>query len=183
MGRIIVDADASPPTSSLFLLSCARRLSRRRLLQHSRVYWSSIVPPIGSATKIAGRLVCQRSILPHHTEHSAFLYQPCCLYSFSLPALSPSELTEQRPFHLSPSRCSNVLVPRPSAVCAFIIRAMTRLAHYCPTQIVLDSDLGELVLYFFRILPRLHLPFCSRERKRNGNGKTKTGELLLLLVS
>ena len=30
-----------------------------------------------------------------------------------------------------------------------MLRAMTRYPRYCPTRTVLQSDLGELILYFF----------------------------------
>lgn len=71
------------------------------------------------------------------------------LYPFSLMPVLPSELSAQPPSHLSPSRCSNILVPRPSAACAFLLRAMTKYPRFCYTRTVLQSNLEELVLYFF----------------------------------
>jgi hypothetical protein len=102
--------------------------------------------PSGSTAEDRRRLVCQTSHLPYYTEHSAL---PHHLYPFSLAAFSPYELSEQRSSHLSPSRCSNILVSTPSVVCAFIVRTMVKYPRYYSTRTVLDSDLGELVLYFF----------------------------------
>jgi hypothetical protein len=71
------------------------------------------------------------------------------LYPSSIAAFSRSELSEHRLFHLSHSRCSNILVPRPSAICAFIIRIMTQYPQYCSTRTVLNNCLTDLVICFF----------------------------------
>jgi hypothetical protein len=71
------------------------------------------------------------------------------LYPFSLAAFSHSELTKQQPSYISHSQCSSILVPRPSAVCAFIIRTMTKYPQYCSTRTVLNSYLADLVVFFF----------------------------------
>ncbi|KAM6494250.1 hypothetical protein JOM56_010611 [Amanita muscaria] len=83
-----------------------------------------------------------RSTLPPVISHIV-------LYPFSLMPVLPSELSAQPPSHLSPSRCSNILVPRPSAACAFLLRAITKYPRFCYTRTVLQSNLEELVLYFF----------------------------------
>jgi len=106
-------------------------------------------PPSDLALESQGDLYARGRFYRITRSTQPFSINCIALYPFSLPAFSRSELSEQRPFHLSPSRCSSILVPRPSAVCAFIIRTMAKYPQYCQTRRVLDNELGELVLYFF----------------------------------
>jgi hypothetical protein len=70
------------------------------------------------------------------------------LYPLSFSSFSLSELTPApRLTSLASPRCHTVLVPRPSAVYASILRMMLRYKQYCPTRSVLKSDLSELIGY------------------------------------
>lgn len=69
------------------------------------------------------------------------------LYPMSFSTLSPADLIEQTPFHIQPSRCSKILVPRPPAVFSSLIRLLASYPEYCCTRTNICSDLSELVGY------------------------------------
>ncbi|KAJ3503261.1 hypothetical protein NLJ89_g8510 [Agrocybe chaxingu] len=72
------------------------------------------------------------------------------LFPLSFSTLLSSELERKPPHHLRPStRCPSILVPRPPAVYASLIRMMARYSQYCSTRTVLTSDLSELIGYNF----------------------------------
>ncbi|OAX42835.1 hypothetical protein K503DRAFT_732790 [Rhizopogon vinicolor AM-OR11-026] len=106
-------------------------------------------PPSDLALESQGDLYARGRFYRITRSTQPFFTDRISLYPFSLATFSRSELSEQQPSHLSPSRCSSILVPRPSAVCAFIIRTMAKYPRYCYTRTVLDNESGELVLYFF----------------------------------
>ena len=84
-----------------------------------------------------------RSTLPSSVSSIA-------LFPLSFSTLLPSELERKPPHHIRPStRCPSILVPRPSAVYASLIRMMAKYPRYCSTRTVLASDLSELVGYNF----------------------------------
>ncbi|KAF8964812.1 hypothetical protein BDZ97DRAFT_1814611 [Flammula alnicola] len=81
-------------------------------------------------------------------ETEPFMVQHLVLYPLSFSSLAQSELTEETPFHLTSSyRCSKILVPRPSAVYASLIRMMLNYPRQCSTRTHLESDLSELIGY------------------------------------
>ncbi|OJA09640.1 hypothetical protein AZE42_01387 [Rhizopogon vesiculosus] len=108
-----------------------------------------LYPPSDLVLKSQGDLYVRGHFYRITRSTQPFFINRIYLYPYPLAAFSRSELSEQRPFHLSSSRYSNILVPRPSAVRAFIIRTMARYPQYCYTRRVLDNELGELILYFF----------------------------------
>ncbi|KAF9443050.1 hypothetical protein P691DRAFT_680326 [Macrolepiota fuliginosa MF-IS2] len=70
------------------------------------------------------------------------------LFPLSFSTLLPSELESKPPHHIQPStRCLSILVPRPPAVYASLVRMMVKYPRYCSTRTVLASDLSELVGY------------------------------------
>lgn len=69
------------------------------------------------------------------------------LYPLSFVDFIPLELVEAPPSHMSCASCSSVLVPRPAAVYAFILRAIQRYSPSDRTRGTLCNDLGSLVLY------------------------------------
>jgi hypothetical protein len=107
-------------------------------------------PPSGLLVKTEGDFSVKglyhritRSILPSSISS-------ICLFPLSFSTLLPSELETKPPHHLRPSsRCPTILVPRPSAVYASLIRMMAKYPQYCATRTVLASDLSELVCYDF----------------------------------
>ncbi|KIJ96865.1 hypothetical protein K443DRAFT_681944 [Laccaria amethystina LaAM-08-1] len=74
--------------------------------------------------------------------------QQIALYPLSFSTLSMSELTEEPPMHISPSlRCPKILVPRPSAVYASLIRLTSQYSPSDPTWINLLSEISQLIGY------------------------------------
>ncbi|KAL4250063.1 hypothetical protein ABKN59_004914 [Abortiporus biennis] len=73
--------------------------------------------------------------------------QQIILYPLSYTSLQHAELIKSIPSHITNSRCSSILIPRPSAVYASLIRMMLRYPQYCSTRTVLESDISELVGY------------------------------------
>ena len=52
-----------------------------------------------------------------------------------------------QPFHIQPTKCHDVLIPRPAAVYASLFRMMSKYPRYSRTRTSLESDLSELIGY------------------------------------
>jgi hypothetical protein len=77
----------------------------------------------------------------------AVLDQHIVLYPLSFAALCPSELSEEPAQYSEQHRCSHILVPRPSAVYASLMRMMLRYPTNSTTWSILLADIAELALY------------------------------------
>lgn len=75
------------------------------------------------------------------------LDQHLVLYPLSFAAFRPCEISEQPAQYSNLRRCSRILVPRPSAVYASLMRMMLRYPTNSTTWSVLWVDVGQLVLY------------------------------------
>ncbi|OCH91387.1 hypothetical protein OBBRIDRAFT_728815 [Obba rivulosa] len=74
--------------------------------------------------------------------------QHLVIFPYSLASYAPYELSPApRLSSLSSPLCTTVLVPRPSAVYASILRMMVSYPRWSPTRTVLGSDLSELIGY------------------------------------
>lgn len=75
------------------------------------------------------------------------LDQHLVLYPLSFSAFRPCELLEQPVQYSNLRRCERILVPRPSAVYASLMRMMLRYPTNSTTWSVLRVDMSQLVLY------------------------------------
>jgi len=75
------------------------------------------------------------------------LDQHLVLYPLSFAAFRPCEISEQPAQYSNLRRCSRILVPRPSAVYASLMRMMLRYPTNSTTWSVLRADMSQLVLY------------------------------------
>ncbi|KAF4613878.1 hypothetical protein D9613_007534 [Agrocybe pediades] len=73
--------------------------------------------------------------------------QNIVIYPLSFTTLDPSEMTLEQPNHMQPSRCGPILVPRPSAVYASLVRMIVRCPQYSRIRTSLQSELSELIGY------------------------------------
>lgn len=77
----------------------------------------------------------------------AFLNQYIVLYPLSFSTLHPFELSETSSQYSESEHSSHILVPRPSAVYASLIRMVHLYPTHSSTSSILLSDLSELVTY------------------------------------
>jgi len=75
------------------------------------------------------------------------LNQHLVLYPLSFAAFRPCEILEQPAQYSNLRLCSRILVPRPSAVYASLMRMMLRYPTNSITWSVLEVDVSQLVLY------------------------------------
>ena len=73
--------------------------------------------------------------------------QHLVFYPLSFAAFRPCEVFEQPVQYSNLRRCSRILVPRPSAVYASLMRMMLRYPTNSTTWSVLRVDMSQLVLY------------------------------------
>ncbi|TFK72819.1 hypothetical protein BDN72DRAFT_791936 [Pluteus cervinus] len=78
------------------------------------------------------------------SSHPALLQQ-LAVFPLSFSTLRLSDLEEAPPCHISPSRCSTILVPRVASVYASILRLIRKYSQVDPVRGVLMSDLSQLV--------------------------------------
>jgi len=88
-----------------------------------------------------GRFYCIKQ------SEMAFLNRYIALYPLSFSTLYPFEHSETSSQYSESDHSSHILVPRPSAVYASLIRMMHRYRTPLSTSSVLLSDLSELVIY------------------------------------
>lgn len=88
-----------------------------------------------------GRFYCNKQ------SETIHLNQYIALYSLSFSTLYPFELSETPSQYSESHHSSHILVPRPSAVYASLIRMVHRYRTPLSTSCTLRSDLSELVLY------------------------------------
>ena len=75
------------------------------------------------------------------------LDQHLVLYPLSFATFRPCEILEQSAQYSNLRRCSRILVPRPSAVYASLMRMMLRYPTNSTTWSILHVDVSQLVLY------------------------------------
>ncbi|OSC97832.1 hypothetical protein PYCCODRAFT_1454694 [Trametes coccinea BRFM310] len=79
---------------------------------------------------------------------SVALAQHFVLYPASIASYTPDELEfEPRYTNTSETLCKTILVPKPPAVYASVLRMMRSYTRYAPTRIMLESQLSELIGY------------------------------------
>ncbi|KAF8549497.1 hypothetical protein OG21DRAFT_1478836 [Imleria badia] len=112
-----------------------------------------VSPPSRLLTRVEGDIHTKgrfhrltRSSAPAWAQHLV-------LFPASFISLTPEEVSPAPSIHLSPSvftttiRCPTILVSRPSAVFAWIIRTMAIYPKSSSVRTILSSDLSELVDY------------------------------------
>ncbi|CCM00050.1 uncharacterized protein FIBRA_02076 [Fibroporia radiculosa] len=104
-------------------------------------------PPSDFMLKVESDMVARGHFyrISHFTAPSSI--QRLVLYPLSFASIQFPELSKAPPLHLSPSRCLDVLVPRPSAVFASIMRIMLCYPQYCRMRTMLEADMSELIMY------------------------------------
>jgi len=92
--------------------------------------------------KAKGRhhLVGQSATIPSLKQHLV-------IYPLSFAAFRPCEIMEQPAQYSKLHLCARILVPRPSAVYASMLRMMRRYPTHSSTWMVLRADIAQLILY------------------------------------
>jgi len=105
-------------------------------------------PPPDLLLKTSGDFYAKGRLHRLTRSESLGSVQYLILFPLSFSSFSASELTlAPRLTSLTSPQCKTVLVPRPSAVYASILRTMLAYPPICPTRGVLESDLSELIGY------------------------------------
>ncbi|KAI9061127.1 hypothetical protein FKP32DRAFT_1576640 [Trametes sanguinea] len=106
----------------------------------------SIPPPL--LLKTGGDFYAKASMYRVTRYTSVALAQHLVLYPASIASYAPTELElKSRLTSLSCPLCETILVPKPPAVYASILRMMRSYTRYAPTRITLESQLSELIGY------------------------------------
>jgi len=92
--------------------------------------------------KAKGRyhLVSESATIPSLDQHLV-------IYPLSFATFRPCEITEQAVQYSELHLCSRILVPRPSAVYASVLRMMRRYPTHSSTWTVLRADVAMLIVY------------------------------------
>ncbi|KAJ2928188.1 hypothetical protein H1R20_g8904, partial [Candolleomyces eurysporus] len=148
---------------------------------------SSIGLPLSPPSKLLTRVegdIHTKATYHRLTRSSAPAWLQCLvLYPASFVSLNPEELDTTPSIHLLPSpSTTKILVPRPSAVYAWLLRTMLKYPRSCAVRTILASDLSELVDYhLLRVVEGYVNPDENPERWKELNMKRRIADALELI--
>ncbi|CDO78206.1 hypothetical protein BN946_scf184701.g4 [Trametes cinnabarina] len=118
----------------------------QKILREDQGLSRSLPPPL--LLKTGGDFYAKANMYRLTRYTSLALAQHLVLYPASMASYAPTDLElKPRSTNISEPLCKTILVPKPPAVYASILRMMRSYTRYAPTRITLESQLSELIGY------------------------------------